>query len=161
VAYHYSRSENHEKACQYLELSANKAAQRYSLWEAFRLHKMAINVLKQLPDTVDNKKRRLEIHITMQFIMVGLVFPEDSLQILEEGERLSKEIGDEMSLAKIYAIIGMYYSMKGDSLRALEYNERAFREAEKTEDVERIATTAWTLCQAYLGKLIESSRSCA
>jgi len=111
---------------------------------------MAINVLKQLPDTVDNKKRRLEIHVTMRTLMVALSFPEDSLQILEEGERLSKEMGDEMSLAKLYAIMGLYYSMKGDSLSALEYNERAFREAEKTDDVERIASTAWALCSAYM-----------
>ncbi|KPJ54543.1 MAG: hypothetical protein AMJ37_00495 [Dehalococcoidia bacterium DG_18] len=150
LAHHYSKSESHEKAYQYLKLSGDKALQRYSNWEAFRLHKMAINVLKQLPDTVDNKKRRLEIHITMRTLMAALVFPEDSLQILEEGEKLSKEIGDEMSLAKIYAIMGMYYSLKGDSLRALEYNERAFWEAEKTEDVERIASTAWTLCSAYM-----------
>jgi hypothetical protein len=45
-----------------------------------------------------------------------LGYPEDSLQILEEGERLSKELGDEKSHANFLSLIGLYYAWKGEDL---------------------------------------------
>jgi tetratricopeptide (TPR) repeat protein len=150
LAYHYSRSEDNEKAYRYLSLSANKASLRYSNWEAFRLYKMAIDVLNKLPDTEENKKRGIEVCLLMQLPMMALVFPENSLQILEEGEKLSKELDDEGSLAKLYSIIGLYYSFKGDSLQALKYSERAFREAEKIQNIQIMAPTATSLCISYI-----------
>jgi len=150
LAYHYFRSENLEKAYQHLILSANKASQRYSNSEAFRLYKMAINILNKLPDTEDNKKRAVEVRLLILAPMVTLAFPEDSHQILEEGEKLAKELGNEGSLTILYSFISMYYFSKGDSPQALKYSERAFREAEKIQNIEIMAPTAGSLCLSYM-----------
>jgi predicted ATPase len=92
LAHHYSRSDNLEKAYYYLRVSSIKAGFRCSLWEAVRFGREAINVLKMLPDTVENKRRRVEVPLLMSGPMVSIGFPDDSLQILEEGGWLKSSV---------------------------------------------------------------------
>jgi predicted ATPase len=98
LAHHYSKSENWEKAYQYLKLSGDKASRSYSNWEALRFYKEALSVLNQLPESDGNKRRGIEVRLVMDFPMIGLAYPEDSLQILQEGERLARELGDDRLL---------------------------------------------------------------
>ena len=151
LAHHYSGSENWEKAYHYLKLSGDKATLSYSAWEAFRFYKEAINVLNQLPETEENKRRGIEVRLSMATPMMVLVYPEDSLQILQEGERLSKELGDERSLANIYSSIGMYYSLRGESLLGRKYAQYCFEEAEKIQDIELMAPIGFDLSVSYNG----------
>jgi len=149
LAHHYSRSENSEKAYQYLRLSGEKAARSYSNWEAFRFYKEAINVLNQLPDSEENKRRGIEVRLLIAVPMTFLGYPEDSLQILQEGERLARELGDERSLARFYSSMGLYYSLSGDVIQGMKYAENCFREAEKIEDIELMAPIGFDLSSSY------------
>jgi len=149
LAHHYSSSENLEKAYQYLKLSGDKATRSYSNWEAFRFYKEAINILNQLPETEENKRRGVEVRLLMGIPMAQLAFPEDSLQILEEGERLSREFDDHRSLANFYSWIGLYYSFKGQPILGIEYSENSFREAEKVKDIDLMTPIGWDLCVGY------------
>jgi len=150
LAHHYSRSENLEKACQYLKLAGDKATRSYSQWEAFRFYKEAINVLNRLPATEEKKRRGIEIRLLMDGPMRFLGYPEDCLEIIEEGERLSRELGDARSLARFYSTIGLYYSLKGDLLRGIKYAESAFQEAERIQDIDLMAPLGTDLCPSYL-----------
>jgi tetratricopeptide (TPR) repeat protein len=150
LAYHYLAAENWEKAYQYLLSSALKAATRYSLWEAFRLAKEALNVLSKLPQTEANKRRGIDARETLTMVMMALGYPEDSLQILQEGERLSKELGDEKAQARFHGTIGMYHTMRQDAELGAKYLEEAFREAEKAQDVELMAPIGLQLCIHWL-----------
>jgi class 3 adenylate cyclase/tetratricopeptide (TPR) repeat protein len=150
LAHHYSKSENWEKAYEYLKLAGEKATRSYSNWEAFRFYKEAIKALDRLPDIEENKRRQVEVCILMYSPMMALGYPEDSLQIIEEGERLSRELGDARSLARVCSNLGFYYSVKGDSVRGIRYAESAFQEAEKIQDIELMAPLAVNLCPSYL-----------
>ena len=150
LAHHYSKSENWEKAYEYLKLAGEKATRSYSNWEAFRFYKEAIKALSQLPDIEENKRRQVEVRILMESPMMLVGYPEDCLQIIEEGERLSRELGDARSLARSYSTLGLYYSLKGDSLRGIKYAESAFQEAEKIQDIELMAPIGVDLCPSYL-----------
>ena len=149
LAHHYSMSENLEKAYQYLKLSGDKISRHYSNWEAFHFYREAINVLNMLPKTADNKRRVVEVLLLMEGPMKALAYPEDSIQILQEGERLSKELGDERSLAILYSSMGLCHTFKGDSLQGRKYAENSFDMAAKIEDIELMAPTAFDLCSAY------------
>jgi len=150
LAHHYSRSENSEKAYRYLKLSGDKAVLSYSVWEAFRFGKEAIQVLNKEPETEENKRKHMEVRLLMVFPMMGLAYPEDSFQILQEGERLARELGDERSLAILYGSIGVYYSLQGDSIQGIKYAEKAFQEAEKIQDIELAAPVGFDLCVSYV-----------
>jgi tetratricopeptide (TPR) repeat protein len=151
MAFHYSMSENSEKAYQYLKLSGEKAMRNYSNWEAFRFYKEAINALNQLPETEEWKTRQIEVHILISIPIGRLGYPEDSLEILQEGERIAKELKDEKGLATFYSRLCHYYAIKGgDPLLGMEYGEKCFREAEKIQNIELMAPMACDLCAAYI-----------
>jgi len=150
LAHHYSRSENHEKAYQYLKLSGEKAIRSQSPWEAFRFYKAAIDALNVLPDNEQRKRRSIEVRLSMVPSMTRLGFPEDSLEILQEGERLCRELGDETGLARLTSNIGMAYAYDGNTVQALKYNETAFQAAESADDIELVAQIGFSLCVSYI-----------
>jgi tetratricopeptide (TPR) repeat protein len=148
LAHHYSRAENLEKAYHYLRLSSIKTGLTSALWESVRLGKEAIDVLKRMPDTEENKRRGVEMRLMLSGPIVGQGFPGDALQLMEEGARLAEELGDSRSLANLWGTISMGHSAKGDLLRACEFAGKAFQAAELTGDVELIATNGFELCLA-------------
>jgi len=149
LAHHYSRSDNLEKAYQFLKLSGDKATRNYSLSEAFNFYKQAINALSKLPGTEENKRRGIETRLPMSIEMMSLGYPEDSLEILQEGERLSRELNDTRSLARFHGSMGMHHALMGDNRKAREYLEDAFQEAEKAQDIEVMAPIGFQLCNIY------------
>jgi predicted ATPase len=150
LAHHYSRSENHEKAYQYLKLSGEKAIWKYSSWEAFRFHKEAINVLNMLPDNEQRKRRGIEVRLSMQTPMIRLGYMGDSIEILKQGETICREVGDEKNLAEFAGTIGVAYAVRGNTVQARKYNETAFWAAESTDDIDLIARTGFALCSLYI-----------
>jgi len=149
LAHHYSRSQNSEKAYQYLNLSGNKAKGSDSNWEAFHFYKNAVNLLKKLPDTEKNKRRGIEVRLLMEGPMVSLAHPEDSFEILQEGERLATELGDEKSLAAFYNVLRGYYSVRGQPLQGMKYAENSFRAAMKVQDIDLAVSMGFGLCVSY------------
>jgi tetratricopeptide (TPR) repeat protein len=150
LAYHYSNGENPEKAFHYLKLSGIKAARNYSNSEAFRFYKQAISLLSNMPETEANKRKEIEIRLLMAAPMFLLGFPEDSLEILQKGETISKELGDEKGLAHFLSQIGQYYSHKGEDLPlGVQYCEAAFKEAERIDDIELMGPIGPDLCLLY------------
>jgi class 3 adenylate cyclase/tetratricopeptide (TPR) repeat protein len=149
LAYHYSRSDNLDKACHYLKLSGNKSVRNNSLWEAYRFYRETLGVLKQMPETDRNKSGQVEVILLMAIPMRILAYPEDSFEFLQEGERLAKELGDRKSKAYLNNFIGSFYFFKGDPLLGRKYLEDAFAEAEKIADIEIMAPVGVSLCVSY------------
>jgi tetratricopeptide (TPR) repeat protein len=79
-----------------------------------------------------------------------LGFPKDSLEILQAGETLAKEVGDEKSLAHFLSLIGQYYAWKGgDLFLSIQYSEDSFKKAEKIDDVGLMAPVGSDLSVLY------------
>jgi len=149
LAYHYSRSNSLEKACRYSRLSGEKAEANYAHREACDFYKSAIDLLNKLPETPENKKEKMEVLYLMGRTLSLLGFPEGALGMLREGERLSKELGDEWYLARFYNLMGFYYSFKGDPQLGMKYSEDAFKKARKNRDIELMAPLAFGLFTSY------------
>ena len=150
LAYHYSRSESHEKAYRYLKLSGDKATRSNSPWEAFHSYKAAIDALNVLPDNEQRKRRGIEVRLSMLPSMSRLGYhPEDSLAIIQEGEKLCRELGDDMSRARLAGFMGVAYSFEGNTVQARKYHETAFQAAEGTDDIELLTQIGFTLCTSY------------
>ena len=69
-------------------------------------------------------------------------FPEGSLEILEEGARLSKELGDTKNRTMLCSLIAKFYAFRGEPLRGLKYQENcmeqiAFRMLKMQSNVSR------------------------
>jgi class 3 adenylate cyclase/tetratricopeptide (TPR) repeat protein len=149
LAYHYSKGEDLKKAADYLKLSGIKTAGKYSPVEAFHYYQEALKVLKQMHESVDNKKARIEIIHLMYGPMMFLGQPEGSMEILQEGAKLSSEVGDKRSLATFYGYLAVHHHQKGEPLPGIEYGQKAFQTAVKIQDVGFIAATAFDLVNNY------------
>jgi len=142
LAYHYSRSEDVENAVTYLKLSGDKSMRNFSLWEAIRFYKEAIPMLDSQVDSIEEKRKKLEVYLAIQAPLMFLSFPEGSLEILQEAERLAEELGDDGSLAAVYGKLSRYYSFMRDLSLGVVYFEKCFDTAERIGDVESMATIA-------------------
>ena len=149
LAYHYSNSDNLGKAVEYLKLSGDKAMKTYSPIEAFHFYRDAIGMLKQMGETDQNKKKQIEVILSMAHPMRLLAYPENSFKLLQEGETLCKDLRDKKSLAILYSHIGSFYSSKGDAALGLKCQQDAFEEAEKLQDSEIMTRIGASLCFSY------------
>jgi tetratricopeptide (TPR) repeat protein len=148
LAYHYSQGDNSQKAYEYLRLSGDKAAKNYANNEAIRFYKEAIQMLDTQPESLENKKEKLKVHLMMITPFMYLSYPEGSLEILQNGEKLAQELGVEESLVKIQGSLSLYYTTAGNPSLGLEYAEKCFNSAEKIEDFGLMAQSAHELCVA-------------
>jgi len=156
LAYHYSKGESSQKAYHYLTLSGDKAAKNYANWESIKFYKEAIQVLDSQPETEETKREKIDVYLSIMGPMFFLNYPEGTFEIIEEAERLSKELGDERSLATVYSRLGHYHTLKGNptlgleySLRGMEYSEKCLDEEEKVEAIESIASILTDGCAAH------------
>jgi class 3 adenylate cyclase/tetratricopeptide (TPR) repeat protein len=150
LAYHYGKGENFEKAAHYFRLSGGKAVAKFAHWEAFRFYREALNALKQLPESEENKKRQIEVILLMHFPMTSLGHPEGSLEILKEAERLALETGDERNLIFFYGRLSNFYSVRAEPSTALDYGEKAYQAARNAQDVELMGGMTVTLANAFI-----------
>jgi tetratricopeptide (TPR) repeat protein len=146
LAYHFSRSNAHFKAYQYLRFSADKVIRNNSAWEAFGYYKEAISALNRLPETEEIKRKQVEALHLMLVPVIVLGFPEDSLPMLEEGVRVAQELGDKSGLIRFYSNMGLYYSSRGKHTEGLTYSEKALEEAAKIPDIESMARSGPDVC---------------
>ena len=149
LAYHYSRSGNLEKAVHYFNLSGIKVYENYANQESYSFYKEALDLLDRLPDTIENKKKKIEISISISKPMSHLGYPEGSLDILQNWEELSKEIGDKKSLSTFYASISFYYVLKENPAVGIKYIEPRFIEAKKDKDIDVMAPLSYGLSTLY------------
>jgi class 3 adenylate cyclase/tetratricopeptide (TPR) repeat protein len=150
LAYHYSLSENHHKAYEYLKLSGDKAAKNYSNWEAVRFYKEAVRVLDEQPDSVENKREKLKVLHLIFYPLTLLGFPKGTLAILQATERLSHELEDVRSLTRVYGNLGNYHTFKGNPELGIEYSEKYLDQAEKIGDISTMTSIAPQVCAANL-----------
>ena len=59
LAFHYSQSSERERAADYLELANRKAAGQHAMEEALGYFYEALAILEELPDSEENRRRRL------------------------------------------------------------------------------------------------------
>jgi tetratricopeptide (TPR) repeat protein len=149
LAYHYSQGDNSQKAYAYLKLSGDKAAKNYANNEAVRFYKEAIRALDTQPESLENKKEKLKVHLVMSTPLMILSYPEGSLEILQNGERLAQELGDEEGLVTIQVRLSLYHTFAGNISLGMEYGEKCFNSAEKIKDVRIIVESANQLCNTY------------
>lgn len=147
LAYHFFKSNSNHKAYIYLKQSGARSTRNSSLWEAFRFYKQALTVMGDA-----SQKEGLEIRLQMASAMISLGFPEDSLEILKQAETMARSLRDKKSLTSIMSMIGLYYSVRGDTLRGIRYALDCLNAAQKGQDTDLIAPIVFDLCSNYAAR---------
>ncbi len=151
LAYHYSKSDNFEKAYLYLRLSGDNATKKFSNWEAFGFYKAAFAMLDMANNGLESEQNKIEILRLMAIPIQLLGYPEESLQFMKKGEEISHNLQDSESLIFFYGVLGSYYTIRGgDPSLGTKYSEKSFDEAEKIQDIEIMASVSSRLCGTYI-----------
>jgi class 3 adenylate cyclase/tetratricopeptide (TPR) repeat protein len=147
LAYHFSKTNDNHKAYIYLWQSGAKNTRTSSLWEAFRFYKQALSLNR---DT--SREEGLDVRLQMASAMISLGFPEDSLEILKQAEAIARSLNDKKSLISVISMIGLYYSVRGDTLRGIKYALDCLAATRETRDADLIAPIVFDLCSNYVAR---------
>lgn len=133
LAHHYGKSAYPERAIHYMELAGDKAAKYFSLGEARRHYRAAIDLLYSLERSTETKSSYIDLSLKWAEVS-HYVASEEHLKILERSLKFAQDLKGETRLARITYWIGrMYYSL-GKMVQALSYYERCIEMAGELKD---------------------------
>jgi predicted ATPase len=158
LAHHYSRSENTEKAVDYLKLAGQQAVQRSANAEAVSYLTTALELLKKLPDTPERKQRELTLQITLGVPLVatkGHGAPEME-KAYTRARELCQQVGETPQLFPVLFGLWRFYSLRADSRTTRELAEQLMSLARNTQDPELLleAHRAMGATLFYLGEVV-------
>jgi len=106
LAYHYARSVRTDKAVQYLDLANQKAIRMNAMEEAKAYFDEAMGHLDTLPETEENRRRRISLLVNqVEVFHLLLKFPE-YYELLTHYEPMARELGNQALLGALYSRVG-------------------------------------------------------
>ncbi|NIS70087.1 MAG: AAA family ATPase [Proteobacteria bacterium] len=106
LAYHYGHSANTDKAVEYLDLANQKAIRLNAMEEAKAYFDEAMEILDALPETEENRQRRISLLVNQgEPFFLLLKYPEYH-ELLTRLEPMAKELGNSELLGAFYARLG-------------------------------------------------------
>jgi class 3 adenylate cyclase/tetratricopeptide (TPR) repeat protein len=152
LAYHYVRSDNREKAFEYLDLANQKAVRLNAIEDAKSYFEAAMKILDTQPDTEVNRQRRINI-LANQWIVFTLLFRmPDYYDLLIRYEQMaadSKNLGPRARF--LYALGGCQWWL-GNYDQAIQTLGKAVELSETSNMHEYAAATYNTLQWTHLCK---------
>jgi class 3 adenylate cyclase/DNA-binding SARP family transcriptional activator/tetratricopeptide (TPR) repeat protein len=132
LAFHYSRSSERERAADYLELANRKAAAQHAMEEALGYFYQALAILEDLPDSEENRRRRLTLVLDQTAGFHYLHRHEEYHELLLRHEPLALEQSDPglhgafyQRLAHRQLVFGEFEQARETASQALELCERS------------------------------------
>jgi class 3 adenylate cyclase/predicted ATPase len=160
LAHHYSRSDNTDKAVEYLGRAGQQAAQRSAYADAVNHLAAAIGLLQKLPDNPSRTLRELQLQITVGPVLnafKGYASSESELAYARARE-LCERLGDPPELfPALYGLWAMR-EVRGEQWRAQELADEFLRRAQGKQDAALLlyANIALGETSLYMGKLLSA-----
>jgi class 3 adenylate cyclase/tetratricopeptide (TPR) repeat protein len=139
LAYHYSRSENAEKAVHYLDLANQKAIKTNAVEQAKQFFDDAMKLLDTLPETEDYQRRRISLLINQLLVMFLLFKYPEYHDLLTRFEHLAVGLEDKGLLGAFYSRLGTCEWGYGNFDLAIQLDTKAAELCETAGDVEEAA----------------------
>jgi class 3 adenylate cyclase/tetratricopeptide (TPR) repeat protein len=129
IAEHFLRAEAWARAADYLLQAGDEAARLAADADARGHYEKAINALARLPDTVENRRRRIDTTIKQAAVSWIADPPELNLMRLAAAEGLAIELPtvnrttgeDRVRLARVRYWMGRIHHVAGDPTQAIGY----------------------------------------
>jgi class 3 adenylate cyclase/predicted ATPase len=137
LAHHYSRSENADKAVEYLGRAGRQAMQRSACADAINRLTAAIDRLQKLPDSPQRIQRELLLQLDLGPSLTaakGIAAPEVE-RAFSRARELCRREGDIRQIFRVIQGLWAFYLLRGQSKEAQEFATEAFTLAERTKDL--------------------------
>jgi len=150
LAYHYGRSANTNKAIQYLDLANQKAARLSAMEEAKTYFEEAMALLDTLPETDENRQRRISLLVNQEFVVELLFKFEEYYDLLIRYEPMAKELGNP-------ELLGAFYGRLGHCHFAFGHYDQAIQPLTKAAELCEAAGNAKDAGHAYAYLILNHS----
>ncbi len=151
LAYHYMRSDNTEKALEYLDRANQKAAKVSAMEEAKAYFDKAMELLDSLPETELNQRRRISL-LEKQWSVFMLLFKyPEYYDLLTRYEPVALRSDSQELLGMFYARMAMCEFWFGDFDQAIQRGTKAVElcEASGNSEGAGFACLAMQWCHIY------------
>ncbi len=136
LAYHYGRSANADKALQYLDLANQKAAKLNAMEEAKAYFDEAMELLDALPETEENRQRRISLLVNQGIVFLLLFKSPEYYDLLTRYEPMARGLGNPELLGAFYARLGECEYSFGNFDQAIQTLTKAAELSEASGNVE-------------------------
>jgi len=153
LAYHYVRSENKDKAVDYLTLAIQKAKNANVLEEAMALFEQAMSLLDTLPDIEENRQRRISLILKLGIVFSLLLRTKEFYKLMLQYEPLVDRIDNPGLKGAFYTAFGGCDWLIGNFDKAVETLTRASAlcEIAGNDEYADIANMNLLFCYHYKG----------
>jgi class 3 adenylate cyclase/tetratricopeptide (TPR) repeat protein len=136
LAYHYGRSASADKAVKYLDLANQKAAKLNAMEEAKAYFDEAMELLDALPETGENRQRRISLLVNQGIVFLLLFKSPEYYDHLTRYEPMARGLGNPELLGAFYARLGHCGYSFGNYDQAIQTLTKAAELAEASGNVE-------------------------
>jgi class 3 adenylate cyclase/tetratricopeptide (TPR) repeat protein len=150
LAYHYGRSANTDKAVEYLYMANQKAVKLSAMEEAKAYFDEAMELLDTLPETEENRQRRISLLVNQEFVVELLFkFPE-YYDLLIRYEPMARGLGNP-------ELLGAFYGRLGHCHFAFGHYDQAIQTLTKAAELCEAARNAKDAGHAYAYLILSHS----
>jgi len=136
LAFHYGRSANTDKAVDYLDLANQKASKVHAMEEAKAYFDEAMGHLDTLPETEENRQRRISLLVNQGIVFLLLFKSPEYYDLLTRYEPVARGLGNPELLGAFYARLGHCEYSFGHCDEAIQRLTKAAELAEASGNVE-------------------------
>jgi class 3 adenylate cyclase/tetratricopeptide (TPR) repeat protein len=136
LAYHYGRSNNMDKALRYLDLANQKVAKLNAMAEAKVYFEESMTILDSLPDTKENRQRRISILVNQGSPFLLLLKTPEYYDLLTHYESIAVGLENPELLGALYARMGDCEFSFGNYDQSIRSLTKAAQLAEAAGNVE-------------------------
>jgi len=149
LAYHFIRSDNTEKALDYLGLANQKASRLNAMQEAFTYFNEAMVLLDTLDETTENQVRRISLLSNQAVVFFLLLKVPEYYKLVVQYEPMAVSLGQVELLAKFYSVLtGCAFSF-GNFDQCIETGTKAIEYAKASGHLENALESYATILWSY------------
>jgi tetratricopeptide (TPR) repeat protein len=152
LAHHYLRSDNKQKAVEYLDLANQKAIELSAMEEAKVYFDEAMRLLGDLPNTESNQHWRIKILLNQFFVFQLLFKLPEYYELVKRYTPMAIDLNDGKLLGPLYASMGTMEWWFGYIDRAIQTVTKAIKLSNATGDTETVGMHFLSLQWSYLWK---------
>jgi len=136
LAHHYCRSENTQKAVEYLRLAGQQAIQRSANTEAINYLTSAVEFVKGLPNTPQRVQQELGVYAMLGPALIATRGNgvSEVKAVYERAVDLARQLEDDNRLFPVLFGLRSSHLVRGELFRARELGEQLLNLAEHTQD---------------------------
>jgi predicted ATPase len=152
LAYHYVRSDNKDKAVEYLDLANQKAAKASAMAEAKGYFDAAMRLLDTLPETEGNQRRRVALLVNQGSVMLLLLKFQEYDDLLVRYRGMAVGLDNPWLVGAFHVCLGWCAWWFGRLDEAIETLTTAAARCEDAGNIDAAGQAYMLLQWSYLGK---------